>query len=447
MKQKKLNILLVEDDLLSRLSLKSRLETFAHVTEAVTSHEAISLIDAIEFDFAFVDLDLEAQLVGLNIVKHLKKKNIRAVVLSGREDDSIIEQAYLLGCHDYLSKPFTKASIDAVLSKFKHSQNNLITQLQEVLMTKDEDLKSQLKTIEQALYGDHPILITGETGTGKTFLAKFIHELVGKEKPFIHLNCSEISENLLESELFGHEKGAFTGALKTKKGLMELADGGVLFLDEIATLSLGMQKKLLKAVEEKTFYPVGSEKSVTSSFRLISATCEDLKGKVKAGEFHEDFLFRLDGFNVTLKPLRERKNDLPHLINFFLKKNKRRIVISSEAKEDLHNYSWPGNIRELQKVIEVLRSSEKGIVEKTDLVELIKKNESTQKNEIDYDLVKEIGLNTYIERIEAQILEKVLADNGDKVRKTLTDLKLSNNTFYRIMTNVKAKGINHAEAR
>jgi DNA-binding NtrC family response regulator len=446
MQNKKLNILLIEDDLLSRLSLKSRLEPNATVTEAVTSLEAISLIQSNHFDFAFVDLDLEAALIGLSIVKELKKKNIHSVVLSGREDDSVIEEAYLSGCNDYLSKPFTKASIEAVLKRYHHTQNDLISILKNTLMTEDADLHIQLKTIEKALYGDHPILITGESGTGKTFLAKFIHELSGKERPFIHLNCSEISESLLESELFGHEKGAFTGAIKTKKGLMELADGGVLFLDEIATLSLGMQKKLLKAIDEKTFYPVGSEKSVSSHFRLVSATCEDLKGKVKSGEFREDFLYRLDGFNVCLKPLRERKSDINNLLNYFLKKNKRRIVLSSEARSELLNYSWPGNIRELQKVVEVLRSSEKGIIEKFDLKELLKANiEGT--GELDLNKIKNIGLSAYVELIEAEIVERVLFENNDKVRKTLADLKLSNNAFYRIMTNIKSKGVKNVEAR
>lgn len=447
MQNKKLKILLVEDDLLSRLSLKSRLETVAHVTEAVNSSEAIDFSHTTYFDFAFVDLDLEAELVGLNIVKELKKKNVYTVVLSGREDDSIIEEAYTLGCNDYLSKPFTKTAIEAVLKRFTNTQNDLLSQLKNVLMTNDSDLESQIKTIEKALYGDHPILITGESGTGKTFLAKFIHDLVGKEKPFIHLNCSEISESLLESELFGHEKGAFTGALKTKKGLMELADGGVLFLDEIATLSLGMQKKLLKAIEEKTFYPVGSEKSVTSHFRLVSATCEDLKGKVKKGEFREDFLFRLDGFNVYLKPLRKRKSDLNNLVNFFLKKNKRRIILTSEARAELLNYSWPGNIRELQKVVEVLRSSEKGIIEKHDLRELLINTIVATQNYVNFEKAKEIGLSAYVEMIEAEVLQKVLAENNDKVRKTLSDLKLSNNTFYRIMTNIKSQGKDHVEAR
>lgn len=447
MKDKKLKILLVEDDLLSRISLKSRLENYAFVIEAATSLEAISFIDNIEFDLAFVDLDLEAQLAGLKVVSALKDKSIHTIVLSGREDDSVIEKAYVLGCHDFLSKPFTKESIEAVLSKFKNSKFDLTKRLQSVLLSEDESLSLQIKIIEQALYGDHPILITGETGTGKTYLAKFIHELVGKNVPFVHLNCSEISESLIESELFGHEKGAFTGALKVKKGLLELADGGILFLDEVATLTLTMQKKLLKAIEEKIFYPVGSEKSIKSNFRLVSATCENLKMKVKNGEFREDFLYRIEGYNVHLKSLRERKEDLNNLINFFLKKNKRRIVLTAEARLEMLNYSWPGNIRELQKIVEVLRSSEKGIVEKRDLSEILIKSEGMKDTDgIDFIKVKSMGLNAYLEMIESHILEKILNENKDKVRKTMSDLKLSNNSFYRIVTNIKSKRNNELEA-
>lgn len=446
MKDKKLNILLVEDDLLSRLSLKCRLENQAVVVEAVTSIEALTFIEELEFDLAFVDLDLEAELVGLKIVGALKNKKIHTVVLSGREDDSVIEAAYALGCHDFLSKPFTKGSIEAVLNKFNNSKFNLTKRLQSVLLTEDESLSSQIKIIEQALYGEHPILITGETGTGKTFLAKFIHELSGSKTPFVHLNCSEISENLIESELFGHEKGSFTGALKAKKGLLELADGGVLFLDEVATLSLLMQQKLLKAIEEKTFYPVGSEKSISSNFRLVSATCENLKEKVRNGEFREDFLYRLEGFNVHLKSLRERKGDLNNLINYFLKKNKRRIVLTTETRKELLDHTWPGNIRELQKIIEVLRSSEKGIIEKKDLAEILKKSEVEKEiDTIDFIKVKKMGLSAYLEMIESHILEQVLKENNDKVRKTMLDLKLSNNTFYRIVTNIKGKGKSHVE--
>ena len=235
--------------------------------------------------------------------------------------------------------------------------------------------------------------------------------------------------------------------MRSKKGLMELADGGILFLDEIATLSLNLQKKLLKAIEEKTFYPLGSEKVVTSNFRLISATCEDLQKKVQAGEFREDFLFRLEGFNIYLKALRERKADLDNLINHFLKKNKRRIVLSSEARAELLAYSWPGNIRELQKVIEVLRSSEKGIVEKVDVCAVLKSAVSNSKSQVNIEEVLAIGLSAYVEKIEAQIVEQVLRNNNDRVRKTLSDLKLSNNTFYRIMTNIKCLGGESVKAK
>jgi DNA-binding NtrC family response regulator len=228
---------------------------------------------------------------------------------------------------------------------------------------------------------------------------------------------------------------------------MELADGGILFLDEIATLSLNLQKKLLKAIEEKTFYPLGSEKVVTSNFRLISATCEDLQKKVQAGEFREDFLFRLEGFNIYLKALRERRADLDNLINHFLKKNKRRIVLSSEARAELLTYSWPGNIRELQKVIEVLRSSEKGIVEKVDVCAVLKSAVSNSKSQVNIEEVLVIGLAAYVEKIEAQIVEQVLRNNNDRVRKTLFDLKLSNNTFYRIMTNIKYLGGESVKAK
>lgn len=441
-------ILLVEDDLLSRLSLKSRLDLLGEVLEAPSRKDAMILLKDRDFDLAFVDLDLEAELAGLEIIERLKEKNIYSVVLSGRDDEGVIEQAYLKGCRDYLAKPFTKTSIELIFKKFaaEKNKNASLQRLKDIFLTNDNSMIKELEVIDQALLSQRPILITGESGTGKTFLAKFIHELIDERIPFVHLNCAEISESLIESELFGYEKGAFTGAVKTKKGMLELADGGILFLDEIATMPVAVQKKLLKAIEEKSFYPLGSEKLVKSDFRLISATCEDLKKKIDAQEFRADFYFRIEGFNVTLKPLRARQDDLNSLIQHFVKKGERRIVFDSMAKTVMKDYGWPGNVRELERTIEVLQTRENGIVTASDLVVLLNKPTSKSSSpQIDLEEVKRIGLKNYIESIESAILEMALKANNAKVRKTLADLKLSNNSFYRIMDNLKAKGGDHVQ--
>lgn len=448
MKVHKLKILIVEDDLLSRLSLKARLESMGEVKDVSSQEEAYSLLEncsADYFDLAFLDLDLESELAGLSILKKIDTKKTYTVVLSGREDESVIEQAYQNGCRDYLSKPFTKTSIELIFKKYSSENNKVQTlqRLKDVFLTNDNSLVNELEVIDQALLSTRPILLTGESGTGKTFLAKFIHQLSGASTPFIHLNCAEISESLIESELFGYEKGAFTGAQKSKKGMLELADGGILFLDEIATMPLTIQKKLLKAIEEKSFYPLGSEKLVKSQFRLISATCENLKAKIDNGEFRADFFFRIEGFNVHLKSLRERKEDLNRLVQFFIKKGERMIVLDSAAKAVLAEYAWPGNVRELERTIEVLQTRERGIVTASDLKPLLSKGLVSVMS-FNLEEVKKLGLKTYIENLESNILKLALETNEDKVRKTLSDLKISNNSYYRILLNLKSRESDHA---
>ena len=469
--KKQMNFLIIEDDQLSRLTLSNLLKEYGLVYEAKYSQSAIDLINDGQFDMAFIDLDLEdGDLKGLEIISPASRKGIYPVVLSGREEDGCIEEAYLKGCQDYLVKPFNKASLDMVLKKFSliEGKGTLRKVLATNYITQDEPLIKELEIINEIVLNDKPVLIFGPTGTGKSHIAKTIHELIhGNDEKFIALNCSEIPENLLESELFGYEKGAFSGADKNKKGKLELADGGTLFLDEIATMPLLLKKKLLKAIEEKTFYPLGSEKSIKSNFRLVSATCEDLKSLVAKGDFREDLYFRIEGYNINLKSLSERKGDIALLVKHFLKKSIRRVVIPADVMNVLEGYQWPGNIRELRKCVEMLQSKASGIIGLNDLpsnivanshpcekvsvstpVATIKTNEVVASvstatasfisdQQINY--ISEHGLKAFIEKVEDEMVDYFYKQNSEKVRQTLQQLKISNSSFYRIMDRLKAE--------
>ncbi|MCO4795479.1 MAG: sigma-54-dependent Fis family transcriptional regulator [Bacteriovoracaceae bacterium] len=456
--KKQLNFLITEDDQLSRLTLSNMLKNYGQVFEATNAKAALELIADGQFDMAFIDLDLEdGDLKGLEIIGPASKKGIYPVVLSGREEESCIEEAYLKGCQDYLVKPFDKSSLEMVLKKFSLLQGKGI--LKKVLatnyITQDESLIKELEIINEIVLNDKPVLIFGPTGTGKSHIAKTIHEIIhGNDNKFISLNCSEIPENLLESELFGYEKGAFSGAEKSKKGKLELADGGTLFLDEIATMPALLQKKLLKAIEEKTFYPLGSEKSVKSNFRLVSATCENLKELVANGEFREDLYFRIEGYNINLKSLKERTGDIGLLIKHFMAKSVRRIVIPKEVMTVLETYMWPGNIRELRKCVEMLITKTSGIISTEDLPENIAKGshpcESSSKtgtlkadgkfvSSAQIDFIATNGLKAFIEKIEDEMVGHFYTKNSEKVRQTLLELKISNSSFYRIMDRLKSE--------
>lgn len=439
MNKQTLDILLVEDDELARLSLMALLGQWGRVDAAENARVARSMIEKKTFALAFVDLDLESEKIGLELIAPLTERGAYVVVLSGREEDEVVEAAYRNGCRDFLTKPYTQKSVQKVFSKFSQLRDSkpVSRALKQLFLTHDSEMEMQLQTIELALRGERPIFITGESGVGKTHLAKFIHQMIDKQSPFVHINCAEIPESMLEAELFGFEKGAFTGAHKKKKGLLELADGGVVFLDEIATMPMTVQKKLLKVIEEKTFFPLGSERPVHSQFRLISATCENLEQKIAQKEFRSDLYFRIEGFNVHLKPLRERKGDLKNLIEHFIKRGERRIVFDSKAQDFLQRYSWPGNLRELARLIEMLQVADEGIVTVHRLKQLLKRDENYPHAFLNLSEAMELGLKNYLEKLEVQILNQVMQNNRGRVRKTLSDLKLANNAYYRILENAK----------
>jgi len=462
MAKKHLEFLVIEDDELSRLSLTTMLKDHGSVTEAPSAKEAKALLATKEFDLAFIDLDLEEDLIGLDLIDLVVANKAYAVVLSGRQEDECIEEAYTRGCQDYLNKPFAKEALELVMKKFNflQGQGKLSKFFAHEYVTQDKELVDQLQILNEVVVSDKPVFIGGATGTGKTLIAKHIHELIhGEKNSFIHLNCSEIPENLMESELFGYEKGAFSGAENSKRGKLELADGGTLFLDEIATMPMLLQQKLLKAIDEKTFYPLGSEKPVQANFRLISATCENLKGKVANNEFREDLYYRIDGFNINLKPLKDRKDDIPLLIKHFMRLGHRRVVINKEAMGLMLGHEWRGNIRELRRTVEILQTRASGLITPEDLPESVRgatpAKVSKAKPSVDIAATESVegkvlnasqmqfiadnGLKVFLEVLEDEVVEHFYKENNEKVRQTLSTLKISNSSFYRIMDRIKGK--------
>ncbi|MGB0452617.1 MAG: sigma-54-dependent transcriptional regulator [Bacteriovoracaceae bacterium] len=436
------DFLIIEDDELSRVTLVTKLSNYGSVLEAKDLKSALECAKDFNGKIAFVDLDLDSPLAGLELIAPLKKAGAYVVVLSGREDDDSVLSAYERGCNDFIAKPFSPMALSLVLQKFNIGQKSseLEKFFKENFLTMDQDLILQISKLKETLYANRPILIQGETGTGKSLLAKLIHDFfLEKKGPFVHLNVSEIPENLIESELFGHKKGAFTGATNDKLGKFKLADGGVLFLDEIGTLSKTMQNKLLRVIEEKSFYPVGSDQLESSDFRLLSATCEPLQSYITEGTFREDLYFRLSGQLITIKSLRERSLDIEKLIQHFLKAGKRRVVFEKTTKDALFSHDWPGNVRELENLIRLLQTKSEGIIKLEDLPFTAKASKAKQivmESQPDVDLVKEVGLKAYIESIEDQVVKSIYELNEKKVRKTLDDLKISSNAFYRVMKRV-----------
>jgi DNA-binding NtrC family response regulator len=432
---KSLNILVLEDDKYIRKSIVQEINDLGLVAEASTKNEALKLIDNQLFNLVIIDLNLgKGPEEGLEIIKLCSKNEIKSIVLSSTNDDLITEKVYEYGCDHFLAKSQYKANLRYYVEKqSKDLALTLNNFFETEFISDDVILKKNISELLSYDLRNRRILITGETGVGKSLLGKLIHRSHFKDAPFVHLNCSEISDTLIESELFGHMKGSFTGATKDKSGLLLKVNNGVLFLDEIATMSLNMQQKLLNALESGEFYPVGSDKPVKSNFTLISATCEDLIQKVADEKFRKDLFFRISGVNLDISSLASRSSDISKQIKFFLNQSARRVIIKECALLALNEYTWPGNTRELKKYIDSLIFSGLGIITKDDinLESTYSENEEIL-NDKQAEFITKNGLRSYMKRVEKEVTASLLKKNNGKIAKTIKDLKISASAFYRI---------------
>ncbi len=362
-----MNFLIVEDDENFSAFLSSALSKHGKVFVANNLTHAKNLIDGYTFDCAIIDLKLGEEIVGPRIALMAKRKGTGHViaVTNFENDDELIRMAYENGVDDFVKKSNLRTHFDFFIKKVitgKDLKKNVLRLTKTTYITKDKDLISSLEAVCSTYAPMEPIFIGGESGVGKTQLGKCLKSLLGLSGELIELNCAGLNDEIIKSELFGHEKGAFTGADKQTIGKMELAHDGILFLDEIGDMPLTTQEKLLKVIEEKEFTRVGGNKKVKSNFLLVTATLKNLEDLVTAGKLRPDFYNRIKGKTIHIKPLRERTDDLKLLIRHFLDTAPRSVYLSTGAEEALLRYNWPGNIRELSKTISRLSDVKGGIV-------------------------------------------------------------------------------------
>ncbi len=369
--ESKVSILIVDDEESVRDSLLSWFIDDGYEVEcAGSAKDALAKVDAKDFDIILADIKMPG-MDGLEMhkrIKALNKEPIFIFMTAFASVDTAI-QALKNGAFDYVTKPFDpddlshlirNASIQVALKAENDSLKNKITTLEDVddLVGESEAMKKVLREVESVALSNSSVIITGESGTGKELIARAIHaNSPRKFFPMISVHCGALTESLLESELFGHEKGAFTGASFNRKGRFEMADGGTIFLDEIATIPPKMQIELLRVLESKSFVRVGGNKEITSDFRVICATNRDLKSMVDNGTFREDLYYRLYVVNIFIPPLRERPEDIPVLVNHFIRKyctsmSRDLISIEPAVLNYLKGFEFPGNVRELENMIE-----------------------------------------------------------------------------------------------
>lgn len=430
------SILVVDDEpnyliILSELLRDEGYEVFT----APNGKEGLAIVQEVDLDLVITDMQMPG-MDGLQLLDKIKEGNehLPVIMITAFAEVEKAVAAMQAGAYNYLSKPFSNDELLINVNKAVHhysliQENSRLRQDIRArtgfsgMVGKNKSMRLVYELIEKVAPTPSSVLISGESGTGKELVAKAIHlNSPRAEKPFITVNCAALAENLLESELFGHEKGAFTGAIAMRKGRFELADGGTLFLDEIGEIPLALQAKLLRAIQEKSFERVGGSKTLHVDVRIVSATNKELKEEVKKNAFREDLYYRLNVIHVGLPALRERQDDIPLLVDYFVKTvaarlDKSGLEISKEAMRLLVSLPWEGNVRELENTIEraAILCDDNKITDNDVQPESLGKD-STQAWGEDLDLSQIIpagtDLNVVLYAIEDKMLHQALDATG-----------------------------------
>ncbi|MBU8850149.1 MAG: sigma-54 dependent transcriptional regulator [Desulfobacterales bacterium] len=448
---KKAKILIAEDDDLSRKNMLELLSENGYEVKAVSNgQEAMEVFPYDKFDLVMTDLKMP-HIDGLQLLKFIKEMNPENIVvmITGYATVKSAVKAMKLGAFDYITKPLKKDIVRMVVeralshAKLKEENIALRNHLEEKydfgkLTAYSDKMKDVLEKIKKVASSDSTVAIYGESGTGKELVAHALcFNSSRKARPFVTVNCGAIPEELLESELFGHEKGAFTGAVRSRTGRFELAQGGTIFLDEIGDMSPALQVKVLRAIQERQCERIGGMKTIDLDIRIITATNMDLEKAVAEKKFREDLFYRINVIPIHLPPLRERKADIPVLINRFLRtfnksKEKKIKGVALEAMNCLAKYSWPGNVRELQNLIEmlvVMKGSDN--IELKDLPDKIKLNSGKIEGIISNTEISDDGLalSETIGQFEKDLLQKALQKAGGVKSRAAKLLNLNRTTF------------------
>jgi DNA-binding NtrC family response regulator len=451
-------ILVVDDEEIVIRSCLRILDGNGYQIEAAhDGQEALRRVEDNSYDIMILDI-MMPNLGGLEVLSRVKEAHpdMDVIMITGLSQVDTAVQAMKLGAFDYISKPFEPDEIKLVVQRALERRQllqenfNLKTEVSskyrfDNIIGSSPPMQAVYRLVAQCAPTNSTILLTGESGTGKELIARAIHyNSLRKDKPFVPVDCNSLSENLLESELFGHVKGAFTGAVANRKGMFEIADSGTLFLDEIGNFSSSTQAKLLRVLQEREFRAVGDSRTQTANFRLITATNRDLKAMVGAGTFRDDLYYRINIFPVHVPALRERRDDIPVLAYHFLKAfgaelGKKVTDISEGAMSALMNYAWPGNVRELENLIQraaILTTD--NVIRHAHVVNIIDPSHRPDEFVVprtgeELKRIKKVAREKSVEEIEKQFVLEALKRNAWNVTRSAEDTGMQRPNFQALM--------------